>query len=89
MVDDEERALRVDVRDHLRRRAPVEADAMVDIGRGAERAAVAGVGGDLDAAHEQQIRQRGLQRRNEPVLRDGVVIGEHDEVELARARQRR
>jgi hypothetical protein len=43
------------------------------------------VGGDLDAGHEEQRRVAGLRRADEVELRDGVVLGELDEIEAAAA----
>jgi hypothetical protein len=87
MVDDEDGALRRNRVEDRRRAHAAQPDAVVDVARRAEGVAVTGVGRHLDAADEEQIVEALLLRCLPPLLRDGVVVGELDEIEPARARQ--
>ncbi len=86
VVDDEPPALRDDVGDDGRRADAAQPDAVIDVAADADRVAVAAVGRDLGAAHQQEVGEPGLRRRLVRVLRAGVVIRQHDEVEAAAAR---
>ena len=67
---------------------PLIAEAVVDVVVDADRVAVAGVRRDLGAAQEQEVGVARLDRGDQRVLRDGVVIGQVHEVEAAALRER-